>query len=48
MLCYYLTHFHISFGSLSYNFPVINSANRWSAAELNDSLSLFDKLSLFL
>ncbi|KZK03064.1 hypothetical protein AWH01_21510 [Escherichia coli] len=30
MLNYYLTYFHISFGILSYNFPVINSANRWS------------------
>ena len=48
MLNYYLTYFHISFGILSYNFPVINSANRWSAAELNDSRSLFNKLSLFL
>ncbi|CAK0695628.1 hypothetical protein FGAF374_53720 (plasmid) [Escherichia coli] len=48
MLNYYLTYFHVSFGILSYNFPVINSANRWSAAELNDSRSLFNKLSLFL
>ncbi len=48
MLNCYLTYFHISFGILSYNFPVINSTNRWSAAELNDSRSLVDKLSLFL
>ncbi|EHU97761.1 hypothetical protein ECDEC3F_5701 [Escherichia coli DEC3F] len=48
MLNYYLTYFHISFGILSYNFPVINSTNRWSAAGLNDSHSLADKLSLFL
>lgn len=36
MLNYYLTYFHISFGILSYNFPVINSAKevaiKWSAA----------------
>ncbi|ENH26982.1 hypothetical protein ECP03048163_5197 [Escherichia coli P0304816.3] len=48
MLNYYLTYFHISFGILPYNFPLINPANRWSAAELNDSRSLFNKLPLFL
>lgn len=40
---YYLTYAQTSFGTLSYNLFIVNSARRWSAAELKASRSLSGK-----